>query len=58
MDSERVKITLNITSRLLNQDRMIKISKAIEKAIQDEVAKIDEDTIPVFIQIETEDNYS
>jgi len=52
MDSEEVKITLNITSRLLNQDRMTKIFETIEKAIHDELSKMDKDTIPIFLKME------
>jgi hypothetical protein len=56
MDSEKIKITLDITSRLLNDDRMKAISTAIEKAIYDKVSKIDEDISPIFIQMKIEND--
>ena len=56
MDSEKIKITLEVTSRLLNDDRMKIISTAIEKAIYDKVSKIDEDISPIFIQMKIEND--
>jgi len=56
MDSERIKIIVDITSRLLNDDKMKIISAAIESAIYYEVSKIDEDIAPVFIQMKIEND--
>ena len=56
MDSQEIKITLNVTSRILNQEKMKRIHKAIEDAIYNEISEIDKKSSPIFLQIEIEDN--
>jgi len=56
LDSQEIKITLNVTSRILNQEKMKRIHKALEDAIYNEISKIDKESSPIFLQMKIKNN--